>query len=194
MIEKTLVLLKPDAVSRGLVGNILRRFERVGLKIIGVKLVQATADQLNRHYPSSRREFIEAMGQKTLDNNRSAGVDTQSVMGTDDAYELGLKIQQWNVASLQSGPIWALVLEGPSAIALVRKLRGPTLPINAEPGTINGDYSFDSANLANPQQRSLRNLVHASGNAEEAELEIDIWFDEAELHPVKSIQQDFMLS
>ena len=142
MIEKTLVLLKPDTLARGLVGTVLQRFEKVGLKICAAKMLQATQEQVNKHYPVSRRDFILAMGQKTLGNNEKLGIDTQAVMGTVDPYEIGLQIQRWNVASITSGPIWALVLEGPGAIALVRKLRGATLPAMAAAGTINGDYSF----------------------------------------------------
>lgn len=194
MTEKTLVLLKPDAVVRGLVGEIVSRFERAGLKIVAAKMLQATPEQINQHYPTERREFIEAMGQKTLSSNNESGINTLAVLGTEDAYEIGLKIQAWNVSSISSGPIWALVLEGPSAITVVRKLRGATLPTDAQPGTINGDYSFDSPSLANPQQRALRNLVHASGNAEEAELEISIWFKEAELFKPRSIHQEYMVS
>ena len=142
-MEKTLVLLKPDALSRGLVGVILQRFERVGLKICAAKMLRATREQVNQHYPVSRKEFILAMGQKTLDNNEKIGVDTQAILGTVDPHEIGLKIQKWNVESITSGPIWALVLEGPHAITTVRKLRGATLPADAAAGTINGDYSFD---------------------------------------------------
>lgn len=194
MTERTLVLLKPDTVSRGLVGEIIQRFEKVGLKIVAAKMLQANDDLLNRHYPKQRRQLIEDMGSKTLANNRALGIDTKAVLGTDDAYEIGLKIQAWNVSCLQEGPIWALVLEGPQAIAIVRKLRGATLPADAAPGTINGDYSFDSSHIANPQQRSIRNLVHASGNAEEAELEIGIWFEPGEIFESNSVHQEFMLS
>ena len=194
MIERTLILLKPDTLARGLVGEIIGRFERVGLKIIAAKMLKANADLINKHYPTSREEFIKSMGEKTLANNKEMGIDTKSVSGTDDPYELGLIIQKYNVDYLQSSPIWALILSGPQAISVVRKLRGATLPIDADPGTINGDHSFDSSSLANPAQRSIRNLVHASGNKEEAELEIGIWFKQDEIYDYDSIHQKFMLS
>ena len=194
MIERTLVLLKPDSLVRGLAGEIIGRFERVGLKIVAAKMLKANAEMINRHYPVSRRELIETMGQKTLENNRKLGIDTKVVSGTDDPYELGLKIQSWNVEYLQDGPIWALIIAGPQAIGIVRKIRGATLPSDAQPGTINGDHSFDSPAVANPSQRSIRNLVHASGNKEEAELEIGIWFDESEIYDYEAIHQQFMLS
>ena len=112
--------------------------------------------------------------------------------GTTDPHEIGLTIQKYNVDCLQRGPIWAVILSGPSAIAIVRKLRGATLPAEALPGTINGDYSFDSSVFANSKQRSIYNLVHASGNAEEATLEIGIWFSPEEIHDYQTVHQEFM--
>ena len=192
MIEQTLILLKPDTVKRGLVGAIISRFEKVGLKIIAAKMLQADADLIDRHYPPSREEFITGMGEKALANNTKLGVDTQALFGTTDPHEIGLKIQKYGIDYLQQGPIWALILSGPSAITVVRKLRGATSPSEALPGTINGDYSFDSAAFANSQQRSLYNLVHASGNAEEAALEIGIWFTPEEIHDYQTVHQKLM--
>ena len=193
MMEQTLVLIKPDALARGLAGEIIGRFERVGLKMVAAKMLQADADLINRHYPTSRQEFIVGMGEKTLANNEKMGIDTQAVFGTSDPHELGLKIQQYNVDYLQKGPVWALVLAGPSAIAIVRKLRGNTLPSDAPPGTINGDFSFDSSHFANSRKRSLYNLVHASGNAEEAVFEINLWFKPEELYDYKAVHQSHMI-
>ena len=192
MIERTLILLKPDTVSRGLVGEIISRFEKVGLKIIAAKMLRADEELINRHYPPSRREFIVGMGEKALASNAKLGIDSQELLGTTDPYEIGLKIQKYGVGYLQKGPIWVLVLSGPSAIAVVRKLRGATSPAEALPGTINGDYSFDSAAFANSQQRSIYNLVHASGNAEEAALEISIWFTPEEIHDYQTVHQRLM--
>lgn len=194
MIERTLVLLKPDTVARGLIGEIIGRFEKVGLKILGAKMICASADLINQHYPPARKEFIISMGEKTLNNNRQMGVDSQQVLGTTDPHEIGLMIQKYNVDYLQKGPIWALVIAGPAAISIVRKLRGATLPSEASPGTINGDYSFDSSFFANSKQRSILNLVHASGNKEEADLEIGIWFKPDEIYDHQTIHQQFMTS
>ncbi len=192
MIEQTLVLLKPDAVTRSLVGEIIGRFERVGLKITAAKMMVATEELVNKHYPVAREELIVAMGEKTLANNQKLGVDTQAALGTTDPHEIGLMIQKYNVRYLCQGPIWALVLSGPSAISVVRKLRGATLPVDALPGTINGDYSFDSSHYANSKQRSIFNLVHASGNAEEAALEVSLWFKPEEIHNYQTVHQQFM--
>ena len=193
MIEQTLVLLKPDAVARGLVGEIINRFERVGLKIIAAKMLQASEELINRHYPTARREWLVEMGEKALANNVKMGIDSRQAFGSTEPYEVGLKIQSFSIGYLQQGPVWALILSGPSAISVVRKLRGATLPSEAAPGTINGDFSFDSAAFANPQQRSIYNLVHASGNAEEAALEISIWFAPEEIHDYQTVHQRLMV-
>lgn len=189
MHERTLIVLKPDAVQRGLVGDILNRFERIGLKIIGAKFFIPTEELLNRHYPVDRKEFITGMGHKTLDNYKELGMNPHDYFGTDDAYEIGKVVQKWLVDFMVSAPVFAVVLEGPHAIEIVRKVRGHTLPVKAVPGTITGDLSFDSSSLANNEQRPIRNLVHASGNREEAEFEIDLWFKPGELFDYDTIHQ-----
>ncbi|MEM6998141.1 MAG: nucleoside-diphosphate kinase, partial [Patescibacteria group bacterium] len=102
-------------------------------------------------------------------------------------------IQQWTTDYMQSGPVFAMVLEGPHAIETVRKIRGFTLPSKAQPGTIAGDYSFDSSSLANEGKRPVRNLVHASGNKEEADFEINLWFTPDEVHDYETIHQKYMI-
>ena len=191
-METTLVLLKPDSLARGLVGDIIGRFERVGLTIVGLKMIQATDEILNQHYPTKRRQFIEGLGQKTLDNNQQDGLDSRAIFGSDDPYQIGLKIQAWTVQFMQTGPVIALALRGPGAIAIVRKIRGFTLPALADIGTITGDYSFDSATIANSAQRSVANLVHASGNPAEAKFEVGLWFSNQELFDYTNIHQQFM--
>lgn len=193
MQERTLILIKPDAVVRGIVGEIITRFEKVGLKIVAAKMIVADEEILSKHYPVERKEFIEGLGQKTIDNNNELGIDTREVFGTDDPYKLGLQIQEWNAYYMKSGPLFAMVLEGPHAVETVRKIRGFTLPSKAQPGTITGDYSFDSSSLANAGKRPIRNLVHASGNNEEAEFEVNLWFTPQELHDYETIHQKFMM-
>jgi len=181
-MEKTLVILKPDAVRRGLVGEIISRFEKTGLELVGAKMITPDKDLANKHYPTGRREFIEGMGKKTLDNYKEQGLNAKQELGTEDAHEIGLKIQDWMVDFITSGPVLALVLQGPHAVEIVRKMVGHTLPLKAEPGTIRGDYSFDSPTLANNEKRPIYNLVHASGDKKEAEFEIGLWFSASELH------------
>lgn len=175
IVEQTLVLLKPDAVRRGLTGQILARFETAGLKIVGLKMVQPDRDFVARHYPNTP-EWIEGMGKKTLETYRDRGLDPMAEVGTDDPVKIGEMVKGWNIDYLASGPVVAVIFEGLHAISTVRKLCGNTMPFFAEPGTIRGTYSSASAVVANAVRRAVRNLVHASSNAEEAVHEIGHWF------------------
>lgn len=180
-MERTLVLLKPDAVERKVVGEIISRFENAGLTFVATKLVRVERELAEKHYPHDRHEFIKGMGHKSLDSYKEAGKNPVETFGTDDPHEVGLQLQKWLVDFLVSGPIVAVVLEGPNAIAKVREIAGHTIPAKAEPGTIRGDYSDDTALKANSEKRSIKNLVHASGDKTEAEFEIRLWFSEDEL-------------
>lgn len=181
-MERTLVLLKPDAVQRGLVGDIISRFEAAGLKLVATKMVRPEQSLADKHYPSDRHEFIKGMGHKTLGDYQKSRRDPKNDFGTDDPHTIGLQIQKWLVDFLVSGPVIALVVEGKNAITKVRELAGNTIPILAESGTIRGDHSDDSPSKANAEKRAIKNLVHASGDKEEAEFEISLWFNGEELH------------
>lgn len=181
-MERTLILLKPDAVRRGLVGEIVSRFEKAGLKILATKMVWPEREIAEKHYPSDRKELILGLGHKTLGSYKEEGQDVKSALGTDDPHEIGLQIHKWLVDFLVSGPVIAMVLEGDSAIKLGRQIAGHTIPAKAEPGTIRGDYSDDTAIKANAEKRSIKNLVHGSGDKKEADFEINLWFSESELH------------
>ncbi len=191
-MEKTLVIIKPDAIQRGIIGDIIQRFEKVGLKMVGAKMLVADRELADKHYPKDRDAFITGMAQKTLDNYKELGMDPMEDFGTNDPKEIGLKIQSWLVDFLTSGPVFAFVLEGPHAVEVVRKISGFTLPSKAAPGTIRGDYSFDSSSMANLAKRPIRNLIHASGDAEEAEFEINLWFRDDELYEYDTIHQKHM--
>ncbi len=191
LVERTLVLVKPDAVKRGIVGRVLTRFEEAGLKIVGVKLVHATREHVESHYPNTP-EWIKGMGQKTLHTYQEQGKDPLAEIGTDDATEIGTMIKNWNVDYLTSGPLVALVLEGCHAISVVRKICGFTLPAFADPGTIRGDFSITSPIVANELKRAVRNLVHASSDPQEASHEINHWFSPDELFPYQSAADSVM--
>lgn len=175
MIQKTLVLIKPDAIARNLVGEIIARFERVGLKIIDCKMVQADQRKASTHYPVTD-EWLDKVGSNTISDCEKYGFSVKETMGTDDPIEIGKKIHQWNLEFILSAPVLAIVFEGIHSVEVVRKLCGPTLPLLAPPGTIRGDYSSASAISENIQQMPIRNLIHASGTQEEAEREIELWF------------------
>ncbi len=184
--ERTLVFLKPDAVQRGLVGEVIRRFERAGLRIAGLKMVRASRPLLDRHYPSDEG-FLRTIGGKTREAFEAAGLDVRRETGTDDPVAIGRQVRQWLIEFVASAPVVAFVLEGTHAVAVTRKLVGDTLPFRAAPGTIRGDLSADSPTVANLQKRPVRNLVHASGTAEEAAAEISLWFSPGDLYDYERI-------
>lgn len=191
-VEQTLVVLKPDAVQRGIAGDIITRFEQRGLKIVGTKMMIPDDELLNKHYPGDRDELVEGIGQRTLEGYKELGIDVKAKFGHDDPVKIGHQVRGWLVDFMRSGPVLAMVLEGPNAIQVVRKVRGNTEPMRAEVGTITGDFSSDSSAHANAQDRPIRNLVHASGNKEEAEFEIGLWFNDDELFDYDTIHQSHM--
>ncbi len=192
MIERTLVVMKPDAVQRGIIGDIITRFEKTGLKIIGAKMFVPSKELLDKHYPASRTEFVKGLGKRTLESYAEAGIDPKEHFEATDTLTIGHEVRNWLVDFMTSAPVVAMVLEGPHAIEVVRKIRGHTLPQKANPGTITGDYSFDSSGYANMNKRPIRNLVHASGNLEEANFEIGLWFNESELYDYQTVHQKHM--
>lgn len=155
--ERTLVLLKPDAVKRALVGDILSRFERAGLKIVGMKMRWADPKQAEEHY------------------------------GEDIAIRRGEKVRQVLLEFIKTGPVVALVIEGVDAIENVRMMVGPTEPKSAPPGTIRGDYSHVSFRHADAEGKAIENLIHASADANDAEREIWLWFNTDELYQYQSV-------
>lgn len=152
-MERTLVILKPDAIQRGIVGEIITRFEHVGLKIIAAKMLQPDYDHYYHHYENIGK-MISRRGQKAFDVT---------------------------LAMMQNGPVLAIVLEGVEAVAQVRKMSGTTEPKAALPGTIRGDYAHISFAYADQVAMGIPNLLHASGDVGEAEQEIAHWFAENEL-------------
>lgn len=162
-VEKTLILFKPDTVQRGLVGEILTRFERVGLKIVGTKMIFPDKDHYYRHYEDIG-QMVTRRGQK--------------------AFDVTLEM-------MQTGPVIAMVFEGVGAVALVRKMVGGTEPKSAAPGTIRGDFSHMSFEYADNQLKGIPNLIHASGDVAEATKEIDHWFSDSELYDYHVVNEKF---
>lgn len=162
-VQRTLVVFKPDAVQRGVVGEILERFERVGLKIVSIKMASPDRDHYDTHY--------EGIGQ--LRTRRG-----------EKAFDLALNL-------MMQGPVIAMVLEGVEAVELVRKLVGPTEPKSAQPGTIRGDYSHMSFGYADEAGVGIPNLIHASGDVDEAVREIAHWFSEDELYDYQATNEKF---
>lgn len=178
--ERTFLMVKPDGVERGLVGEIIKRVEQRGLKVIALKMIMPTEEKIDGHYPSDEA-WIRRVGQKTISTFEKYGKDVKAEMGTDDDLELGKEVRSWIMSTMTAGPVVPMVIQGLLAVDMVRKLVGPTIPAMAELGTIRGDYSVDSPILANTERRAILNLVHASETPEEAAHEIAYWFDESEI-------------
>lgn len=162
-VERTLIVFKPDAVQRGIVGEILTRFERVGLKIVATKMIAPTREHYYKHYEEIGK-MITRRGQ--------------------DKFDITLEM-------MVQGPVIAMVLEGVESVELVRKLVGTTEPKSAAPGTIRGDFSHMSFGYADGEGRGIPNLIHASGDSEEAVEEIAHWFSEEELYDYKALHEKF---
>ncbi len=180
MEERVVILIKPDAVKRRLIGEILKRFEQCGLKIIALKMVKPEREEIEKHYPDTE-DWYRRAGEKTLKNCKEMGISPKDYIQTDDPVEIGKLIKKWNIDYLTEGPCVVALLEGKNAIECARKIVGATLPKDALPGTIRGDFSTDSAIDSLKEKRAIRNLVHASGNKEEREAEQKLWFSEGEI-------------
>lgn len=163
LIQRSLVVLKPDAVQRGIVGEIIHRFERVGLKIVGMKMVMPGEDLYYKHY--------EDVGQMITRH--------------------GEEIFRYNVQYMMTGPVIAMCLEGIEAIPLVRKIVGPTEPKSADMGTIRGDYAHMSYGYSDAKKMGVPNLVHASATPEEAKQELKLWFNEDELYDYSDLNEKY---
>lgn len=189
--EKSLVLVKPDGVKRGLTGEIIRRIEQRGLKIIALKMIWAKKEQIDDHYPKDE-VWIKRLGDKTKATYEKYGYDTEKELGTTDSMAIGKQVRAWLIEFMTSGPLVKMVVQGIHAIDMVRKLAGNTMPSLAEMGTVRGDFSVDSPASANRDKRSVHNIMHASETEKEAEHEIDFWFSPEEINEYKRAEEDIM--
>ncbi len=176
-MEKTLIIIKPDAVKRGLIGKIIETFENVGLKLMAAKMLKPDKDVIKNHYPGTK-EWIKEMGEKTIASFKQSGKEVKEVFDTNDPEKLGAFVYERLINYWQEGPIVVMVWQGHEAVQIARKLRGHTIPLIAQTGTIHGQYSFDSSTLSSSLDRVVKTFVHASGSVEEAEREIKYWFPE----------------
>ncbi len=173
--ELTFVMLKPDAVRKGLIGEVIKRLEQRDLKIVALEMFQPTTEEIDSHYPKDEA-WIARLGQKTLATYQKYGFDAKEELGTDNDLAIGKEVRKWLVDFMTSAPLVRMAVQGIHAVDVVRKIAGPTMPYQAELGTIRGDYSIDSPLLANKEKRAVMNLVHASETPEEALHEIEHWF------------------
>jgi nucleoside-diphosphate kinase len=181
MMEKTLILLKHDSVSRGLVGKIISRFEDIGLKITAMKMLLPDEELAKNHY------FLDEEWARNVFDKTKAGYEKDNKPFPYKSHmELGKQIQNWNMNFLREGPIIAMILEGPHAVEIVRKLVGSTEPKSSPPGTIRGDFAMmESYSVADAKSRVLRNLIHASDSVKSADREIALWFHPKEIQSYK---------
>ncbi len=184
--ERSLVLLKTDAVQRSLVGEIIKRFEQTGLKISAMKMVEATEAQLLDHY-NKDDVWYQKKGEGIVEDLKSQGREIEK-----EAIEYGKDIIRTVVKYMQASPIVALVFEGNKAVSVVTKIVGSTEPSTSDVGTIRGDYTVDSFGHATYENRAVRNLVHQSESPEEAEREIKIWFKDDEIMEYTTAQERIM--
>ncbi|MFA6047928.1 MAG: nucleoside-diphosphate kinase [Parcubacteria group bacterium] len=187
--ERTLVIIKPDGVQRSLIGEIVKRYERVGLKLIAMKMMVATEEMATKHYYEVGGDaWLEEVGRKAAAAYEKKGLKSPFATFKDN----GVAIMKSNAKYLSSGPVVAMIWQGNQAIGLVRKITGGTEPLSSDVGTIRGDYAIDTYQMADLDQRSIRNLIHASGSIEEAEKEIPIWFSEKEILNYNHIQEKIL--
>ncbi len=189
--EKTFLMLKPDGVRRGLIGEILKRIERADLKIIALSMFQPTREQIDNHYPKDEK-WINRLGEKTKATYEKYGYDLIKEMGTDDTLKIGKEVRKWLINYMTSAPLVKAVIQGNHAVDLVRKMAGNTMPALAEMGTIRGDFSADSAAAANRDKRAVQNILHASETPEEAEHEINHWFGIDDICVYKRVEESLM--
>ena len=188
MVEHTVVLVKTDGVKRGLVGEILARFEKAGLKVVSLKMIWVDQELVGQHYKDDD-EYHRSVGVKTLENYQKYGLDANETLGTLDPVEVGRMVRKWNMDYLSSGPVVAVLLEAYDCVSIVRKMVGHTFAQVALPGTIRGDLAHEAPLTANMAKRSTMNLVHASGSKEEAAFEEKLWFHEKEIYSYKRIEE-----
>jgi nucleoside-diphosphate kinase len=175
LIEQTFIAVKHDGVQRGLVGEIIKRFEQRGLKLVAMKMVFPTEAIADKHYVLTPA-FIEKLGENTRKAAASRGAEVKE---TNE--EIATRVKNWNMKYLTEGPVVAMIWEGFHAIEVGRKIVGPAESKGAPIGTIRGDFSTESYGMADKLGRPLRNLVHASGNKEEADNEVALWFKPEEI-------------
>jgi len=182
--EKTYVMIKPDGVMKGLVGEIIKRFEQRDLKIVALEMFQPTHEQIDGHYPKNEA-WITRLGDKTVATYEQYGFDLVADYGTADPAIIGPRIRSWLVEYMSSAPLVKMVVQGVHAVEVVRKITGETVPSRAAIGTIRGDFSIDSPAVANKEKRVLANILHASETPEEALHEIAHWFGDKEFYQYK---------
>jgi nucleoside-diphosphate kinase len=179
-------MIKPDGVQRSLIGEIIKRFERTGLKLVGLKLVLADEKILWIHYNKDEVWFA-SKGSKIIENRKSVGMSV-----TKEAVEYGKDIIRGLIRFMTSGPVIQMVWEGNQSVAIIKKIVGGTEPLTSDVGTIRGDLTVDSYAITAIDDRAVRNLVHCSDNTEDAKREIGLWFKEGEIIDYRLVNEQIL--
>lgn len=182
--ERTFVIIKPDGVQRSLVGEIIKRYERIGLKLVGLKIGIATPEMIEKHYTIDP-EWMLKTGEKTIANYKKKGIKPPS----EDPIEITKVVLKNLKKYMTSGPVIMMVWQGAHAVGIIRKITGATEPLTSDVGTIRGDFVLDSYVMSDTDGRAVRNILHASGTVGEAEKEVALWFKEEELMNYHLIQE-----
>ena len=185
--ERTLTVIKPDGIQRSLIGEVVSRYEKIGLKLVAMKMLKPTPEHIKKHYTLDP-EWLRKVGEKSISSASAKGADTSSMI----AEEVGSIVLKCLTEYMTSGPVIAMVWEGAHAVSIVRKITGGTEPLSSDVGTIRGDFMLDSYQMSNADGRAVRNLVHASGTTSEAEQEIAHWFSKDELMDYTHVQEKIL--
>lgn len=185
--EQTLVIVKPDGVQRGLIGEVIKRYEACGLKLVALKMLIPNKETVLKHY-STDPEWAFKTGTKSFESLKAQGLPTPG----DDPIKYAEDIRTKLMDFMSSGPVVAMVWQGMGAVSVVRKITGSTEPLTSAPGTIRGDYTIDSYTSSNNDNRSVRNIIHSSGSVEEASKEIPIWFNDNEILKYRLVSEEII--
>lgn len=185
--EKTLVIIKPDGVQRTLIGEIIGRYERSGYKLVAMKMLVPTAEMVEKHYTLDPN-WKKNVGEKAISSYEKKGQTPPS----KDPIEVGNMVVERLKKYFTSGPVIAMVWQGAHVVEVVRKITGGTEPRSSDVGTIRGDFVIDSYQMADTDDRAIRNLIHASGSVEEANNEIDLWFKGEEIVKYRLVQEEIL--
>ncbi len=185
--ERTLIIIKPDGIQRSLIGEIIKRYEKVGIKLVGIKMIVPSAEHVEKHYTLDP-SWKENVGNKAIESYKKKGQTPPS----SDPNEVGDKVLSSLKKYMTSGPVLAMVWQGAHVVEVVRKITGGTEPKSSDVGTIRGDYVLDSYSMSDTDNRAIRNLIHASGSTDEAEKEIEHWFGKEELINYRLVQESIL--
>ena len=183
--ERTLVIVKPDGIQRTLVGEIIKRYEQMRLKLIAMKMMVPDEKHIEEHYTLDP-EWRKVTGEKTIAGYKKKGMEPPS----NDPLEITAKILANLKKYMTSGPVIVMIWQGMHAVQIIRKITGGTEPLTSDVGTIRGDYVLDSYEVSDVDGRAVRNLIHASGSTEEADMEIKHWFDDSEITDYRLVQDE----